>query len=211
VLRDDPSRPHSEPFAPHTVARTRSPAAHPGSGAGPAPAQPQPAVDLKPVSETPTEPADYAAISLTFGSLLGALAVASRGRDPIERAELVPLAAATFSLSRLLVHDKVETWLREPFVDESPSGKQPKGQRLRFAVGELLTCTRCMGAWSALALVGLRMGSPGAARTVTSVLAASAGNDALQAGFALLTARANTQEAAADVSSHVASTAKRAA
>jgi len=137
--------------------------------------------------------------------------MASRARDPIERAELVPLAAATFSLSRLLVHDKVEAWLREPFVDESASGKRPKGQRLQYAVGELLTCTRCMGAWSALALVGMRMGSPAAARTVTSVLAVSAGNDALQAGFALLTARANTQEAAADVSSHVASATRRAA
>ena len=120
---------------------------------------PQPAFTLKPVTETPTEPADYAAISLTFGTLLGALAYASRGRDPIERAELVPLAAATFSLSRLLVHDKVETWLREPFVDESPAGKRPKGQRLQFAIGELMTCTLCMGAWSA-SLWSLRICRP---------------------------------------------------
>jgi hypothetical protein len=152
---------------------------------------------VKPVSETPTEPEDYAAISLAFGSLLAGMATATRSSEPIERAELVPLSAATFALSRLIVHDKVETWLRQPFVVEEADGKRPKGRRLRYAVGELMSCTRCMGAWSALALVGLRMSSPRMGRTVTSVLAASAGNDALQAGFSWLTARANEQEATA--------------
>ena len=37
---------------------------------------------------------------------------------------------------------------------EEGDDKRPKGRRLRYAVGELMTCTRCMGAWSALALVG---------------------------------------------------------
>lgn len=156
---------------------------------------------MRSVSETPTETSDYALISATFAGLLAALAATSRKRDPIQPAELVPLAAATFSLSRLVVHDKVESWLREPFVEEDCDGKRPKGRRLRYAVGELLSCTRCMGAWSSLALVGLRLHSPAAARTVTAVLAASAGNDALQAGFSLLTARANTQAATADVTS----------
>ncbi|HYM58581.1 MAG TPA: DUF1360 domain-containing protein [Solirubrobacteraceae bacterium] len=166
---------------------------------------------MRPVAETPTEPADYAAISVAFGSLLAAVATSSRGREPIPRDELVPLAAATFSLSRLLVHDKVESWLREPFIDEQGGGKRPKGRRMRFAVGELLSCTRCMGAWSALALVGLRLHSPAAARTVTTVLAASAGNDALQAGFSLLISRANAQAAVADVSSPAAGATRRAA
>jgi Protein of unknown function (DUF1360) len=166
---------------------------------------------MRPIAETPTEPADYAAITITFGSLLAALATSSRGREPIPRGELVPLAAATFSLSRLLVHDKVESWLREPFLDEQGHGRRPKGRRMRFAVGELLSCTHCMGAWSALALIGLRLHSPAAGRTVTTVLAASAGNDALQAGFSLLISRANAQAALADVSSHVAGATRRAA
>lgn len=166
---------------------------------------------MKAVSETPTETSDYALISSTFAGLLAALAATTRERDPISHGELVTLAAATFSLSRLLVHDKSESWLRQPFVEEDGDGKRPKGRRLRYAVGELLSCTRCMGAWSSLALVGLRMHSPAAARTVTAVLAASAGNDALQAGFSLLTARANTQAATADASSRLATGAPRAA
>ena len=124
-----------------------------------------------------------------------------------------PLSAATFSLSRLIVHDKVESWLREPFVAEENGDKRPKGRRLRYAVGELLSCTRCMGAWSALALVGLRLQAPRAGRTVTTVLAVSAGNDALQAGFSWLTARANEQSAIADAleESHAAQAPRRAA
>jgi hypothetical protein len=146
---------------------------------------------VKPVTQTPTEAADYAAITAGYGALLGLLAHKARGREPIARAELLPLSAATFALSKLIVHEKVETWLRVPFVEERPDGKRPRGRRLRFAVGELLDCTRCVGAWSALALVALRLSSPAAGRTVTTVLAASAGNDVLQSAFSLLCAKAN--------------------
>ena len=146
---------------------------------------------MKPVDQTPTEAADYAAISALYGSLLAGLAYSARGREPIARGELLPLSAATFALSKLIVHEKVETWLRQPFVDESAGGKRPRGRRLRYAVGELLGCTRCMGAWSALGLVALRLHSPAAGRTATTVLAASAGNDVLQTAFTLLCERAN--------------------
>jgi hypothetical protein len=149
---------------------------------------------VKPVSQTPTEAADYAALSAAYGTLLAALARSSRGREPIGGNELLPLSAATFALSKLIVHEKVETWLRQPFVEEAPDGKRPRGRRLRYAVGELLNCTRCMGAWSALGLVALRMHSPTAGRAVTTVLAASAGNDALQSAFSLLCAKVNAAQ-----------------
>ncbi len=69
----------------------------------------------------------------------------------------MPLSAATFALSKLVVQEKVETWVRQPFLEERADGKRPRGRRLRYAVGELLNCTRCMGAWSALGLVALRV------------------------------------------------------
>src|SRR3712207_7411195 len=53
-----------------------------------------------------------------------------------ERAELLPLGAATFALSKLLAHEKVETWVRQPFVEETSDGKRPKGERLRYARSE---------------------------------------------------------------------------
>jgi Protein of unknown function (DUF1360) len=141
---------------------------------------------MRPVSQTPTEVTDYAALSALYGTLLGTTALVSRHRPPIPGAEVPVLAA-----SKLIVHEKVEAWLREPFVEERPDGRRPKGRRLRYAVGELLTCTRCTGAWTALGLVGLRLYAPSAGRTVSSVLAASAGNDLFQAGFTWLCSRAN--------------------
>ena len=146
---------------------------------------------MKPVDQTPTEAVDYAALSALYGALLAALAYSTREREPIARTELVPLSAATFALSKLIVHEKVESWLRQPFVEEGGGDKRPRGRRLRYAVGELLNCTRCMGAWSALGLVALRLHSPAAGRTATTVLAASAGNDVLHSAFSLLCARAN--------------------
>lgn len=153
---------------------------------------------MKPVSQTPTQPVDYALLSGTFSSLLVLSALTARGRDAIPAAEYVPLATATFALSKLLVHEKVETWVRQPFVEETADGKRPKGRGLRYAVGELLTCTRCSGAWSALALVSLRTHSPELAKTLTTVLSVSAGNDFLQSGFTWLASRSNIETARAD-------------
>ena len=164
---------------------------------------------MKPVSETPTEPSDYAAISALYGALLAGTAVSARGKESIPPHELPALAAASFALSKLVVKEKAESWMRRPFVDETQ--RKPKGRRLRYAVGELLTCTRCMGAWSALGLVGLRLYAPRAGRTVTTVLATSAGNDALQAGFSWLCSKANEQAASADTRSQIATSTRRAA
>src|SRR4051794_4958649 len=153
------------------------------------------------VAETPTEPVDYAAISATYGTLLGTLVLAARdrGAEPVGAGELLPLGAASFALSKLIAKEKAETWMREPFVDQSEG--RPKGRRLRYAIGELLTCTRCVGAWSSLGLVALRVARPREARVVTAVLATSAVNDFLHAGFSLACARANSEtEPGAEVS-----------
>lgn len=146
---------------------------------------------MRPVDETPTEPLNYAVLSTTYGALLATLALAGRRHsdaEPITPAEMAPLALATFALSKTLVHEKVETWLRAPFVEEAGGEKRPRGRGMRYAVGELFTCTRCMGTWSALALVSLRVGRPDAARSVVGVLAAAGANDFLQAGFSRLCA-----------------------
>jgi hypothetical protein len=146
------------------------------------------------VTQTPTEAADYAALTTAYGALLGVTAVTARGREGVPRGEVPVLAAATFALSKLIVHEKAETWLRQPFVDEQAARRRPKGRRLRYAVGELLTCTRCTGAWTALGLVALRLHAPATGRTVATGLAASAGSDMLQATFSWLCTGANTQE-----------------
>lgn len=155
---------------------------------------------MEPVDQTPTEATDYAALSLVYGSMLAALVYSARERErePIPGAELLPLSAATFALSKLLVHEKAETWLRQPFLEESAEGRRPRGRRLRYAVGELMNCTRCMGAWSALGLVALRVHSPAVGRAATTVLATSAGSDVLHSAFSLLCARATAAREAGE-------------
>jgi Protein of unknown function (DUF1360) len=139
-------------------------------------------------------PRDYAAINAAWVVVAGGLVAATRGRaseDPIETRELATLAAATFALSKAIARERIGTWVRDPFVEES-DGRRPRGTRLRRAIGELVTCTRCVGTWSALAVVGLRVATPEAGRTVSTVLAASAGSDLLQAGFRWLCEGANS-------------------
>ena len=145
-----------------------------------------------------TEPVDYAAINAVYAALLAGIVLATKDRgarsDPITGPELLPLGAATFALAKVIAKEKVGTWVREPFVDERDDGKRPRGTRLRHAVGELVSCTRCVGAWSALAVVGLRLASPTSGRVVTSVLATSAVNDWMQAGFRWLCAESDNVE-----------------
>jgi hypothetical protein len=141
---------------------------------------------MESVEQTPTEPVDYAAISATYGALLGTLVLAARDRgEDLRPAEFLPLGVAAFALTKAISREKVETWVRRPFVEEEhPAGRRPKGTRLRYAVGELLTCTRCLGAWSALGLTALRVTRPRESRVVTTALATSAVNDFLFAAFA---------------------------
>ena len=88
--------------------------------------------------------------------LLAGVLYATRDReeDRISGAELLPLGAATFALSKVIAREKIGAWVREPFVDDAVHPHRPAGRRVRRAVGELVMCTRCVGAWSALGLVG---------------------------------------------------------
>jgi hypothetical protein len=140
--------------------------------------------NIRPVSST-----DYAALSAGWGALLGALLVAARdkGDEPVRAGEVLPLGLATFALSKLVAKEKVDSWVREPFVEEG----EPKGTGVRYAIGELITCTRCVGVWSALGLTALRVTRPREARVVNAVLGASAINDAAQAAFSWLCGHAN--------------------
>jgi hypothetical protein len=154
-------------------------------------------VIVNPVSQTPTKPIDYAALSAGYGALTGALLVAARARgsDPVRPGELPVMGLATFALAKLIAKEKVDAWVREPFLEERVGDdgvqRRPKGRRLRYAVGELLSCPRCVGSWSALGLVGLRVLRPREAQVVLPVFALAAANDWLQAGFTALCAEAN--------------------
>ena len=151
---------------------------------------------MDPVTQTPTEPVDYAALNAVWATLATGVLLATRDDAP-PRSELPVLALATFSLTKALAKEKVGTWARTPLVDEET--RKPKGSGLRYAAGELLTCTRCLGTWSSLGLVGLRIARPREGRILTTVLASAGLNDWLQSGFTLLTSRTNVVERVAEM------------
>ena len=154
---------------------------------------------MEPDREPPYEA--YAAIVGAFVTGLGVVAALARRSPPATALDLVALSAATFKASRTVSRERVASFVRQPFVEgEANRGEdeRPAGEGFQRAIGELVTCPRCIGTWSAAALASTQMLTPRFGRALTWTLAAGAANDFLQAGFAALCAKANELEARAD-------------
>lgn len=144
----------------------------------------------------------YAAIVGAFVASLGAVSgvAASRGRPAhaLGATDLALLGLATFKASRTVARDKVTSFVREPFVEgaayDGEDERPTRESELKQALGELVTCTRCVGTWLGAGLASMQILAPRTGRLVTSVLAAGAVNDFLLAGFSALTAKANELE-----------------
>jgi hypothetical protein len=143
----------------------------------------------------------YAAIMVTFAAgLAGSAALAKAlGRDPEELGalDLLVLGLATFKGARTISGDEVASFLREPFVEGEAheGGEDPVGTGdMRQAIGELVTCSRCIGTWVAAGLTATQIVAPRFGRVLTWSLAAAGANDYLQAGFAALTNKSNELE-----------------
>jgi hypothetical protein len=143
----------------------------------------------------------YAAIMGTFASGLAGAALLARalGREPEKQnaLDLLVLCLATFKAARTVAGDEVGSFIRQPFVegDAHEGDEEPIGSGdLRQAIGELVTCSRCIGTWIAGGLTATQILAPRFGRVLTWSLAAAGGNDYLQAGFAALTTRSNELE-----------------
>ena len=150
-----------------------------------------------------TEP-PYGAYAAIVGAFAGGLAAAGGlarglGRDPSEHTwlDFAALSVATFKVSRTIANDEVTSFIREPFVEErAHEGDELPVQTgdLDQAIGELVTCSRCVGTWAAGGLAATQVLAPRFGRLLTWSLAAAGVNDWLQAGFAALTDKANELE-----------------
>jgi hypothetical protein len=143
----------------------------------------------------------YRAYATIMGTFMGGLALTGAlaralGRDPTEHdaLDLAALGLATFKAARTISRDDVTSFLREPFVegragvgDEAPV----QSGDFRQAIGELVTCSRCVGTWIAAGLGATQILAPRFGRVLTWSLAAGGINDWLQAGFAALGNKAN--------------------
>jgi uncharacterized protein DUF1360 len=152
-------------------------------------------------STAPPPYAAYARIMGSFAALLGGAAAAQHalGRDPRDQSflDLAVLAAATFKAARTISRDEVTSFLREPFVEGAAhEGGEDAAQTgdLRQAIGELVTCSRCIGTWAAAGLTVTQVLAPRFGRLLTWSLGAAGINDLLQAGFSALTQQSNILE-----------------
>ena len=144
----------------------------------------------------------YATIAGTFmaglGAVSGLAAARKRPLPEMTSIDLALLGLATFKASRTVARDKVTSFVREPFVEGEAydgAGEKPTHETdMRQAIGELVTCTRCIGTWIGAGLASTQILAPRTGRLLTAVLAAGAVNDFLLAGFSALTAKANELE-----------------
>ena len=140
---------------------------------------------------------EYASLNAVYAVALTGLILGTRHRGEDVRevlgTELIPLTAATFAVSKMIARERIGSWVREPFVEDPVGRKRPRGGSVRRALGELVTCSRCVGAWTALGFVGLRLAHPRAGRTATAAFAVAGFNDFAQAGFRALCDWTNTQ------------------
>jgi hypothetical protein len=154
------------------------------------------------VTERPHAPPPYHAYATITGVFAGGLALAGGlarllGRDPRDQTwlDLATLSAATFKAARTIARDDVTRFIREPFVEGDP--RDPDHEHpvqtggMEQALGELVTCSRCVGTWAAAGLATTQVLAPRFGRMLTWTLAGAALNDFLQAAFAALTRKAN--------------------
>ena len=144
----------------------------------------------------------YAEILATFAGGLAAAGAVARAlrRDPQCNTALdfVLLSAAAFKTARTFSHDEVTSFIREPFVKghaHSGENEEPVQGGMEQAIGELVTCSRCVGTWAAAGLAVTQILAPRSGRLLTWSLGAAAANDFLQASFAALSSKANQLEA----------------
>jgi hypothetical protein len=103
--------------------------------------------------------------------------------------EVVLLAAATHKFTRLVTKESITSAIRAPFTEyQGVSGpaelhEEVRGDGVRHAIGELVTCPFCMAQWTATSFTYGLIFAPRATRLVAMALAAVAGSDFLQLGY----------------------------
>jgi hypothetical protein len=144
----------------------------------------------------PDEKRPLAAYSLLsgafFAALGGAVAAAhAQGRE-VDRPGVVDVVLhglATQKVSRLIAKDKVTSFIRAPFTRyQEPRGQgeleeAPRGDGMRYAVGELLVCPYCVGQWVAGAFAVGHVFAPRTTRMLTAMWAAQAIADGVQIAY----------------------------
>jgi Protein of unknown function (DUF1360) len=154
-------------------------------------AVPDPTVGYAPGERRPL--AAYAVLTGAFFAALGGSLVAARarGRD-IDRPGALDVALhglAIQKVSRLIAKDKVMSFVRAPFTRFQEASGQgeleeaPRGDGLRYAVGELLVCPYCVAQWVAGGIAVGHIFAPKTTRFLSSMWAAQGIADGVQLAY----------------------------
>jgi hypothetical protein len=130
---------------------------------------------------------EYATLSTVFMGALGAFTVLAGNRLParIGFGDVARVGIASYKLGRLVAKDEVTSFVRAPVTqDEETSEPEPEGWRR--VLGELVTCPYCVGLWISAGLSSSLVLFPRQTRFATTVFAAQAVADFLNAGFVKL-------------------------
>jgi hypothetical protein len=135
----------------------------------------------------------YLAVLGVYGGVTAALAGLAKAMGrPVPAPGLLDtalLSVATHKLSRLLTKDAVTSPLRAPFTRyEEPTGEgelmeSVRGDGVRHAAGELITCPFCVAVWVATGLTAGLVFAPRLTRLVCTTLTAIAVSDGLQLAY----------------------------
>ena len=136
----------------------------------------------------------YAILTATFASLAGLFAAWLRrtGRglpERIQPGDLALVTVATHKAARIVAKDRVTSAVRAPFAQPQGSSgpsevdEAPRGSGLRRAIGEMVVCPYCIGAWIAAAFTAGLIVAPRSTRWLASALNVLFGSDVLQIAY----------------------------
>ncbi|MET9225791.1 DUF1360 domain-containing protein [Lentzea sp. NPDC003310] len=136
----------------------------------------------------------YLASLGSYAALVGVATAVGRHRgtrlpERFTAGDTLLLALATHKASRLATKSSITSVLRAPFTryEEAAGTAEVKetvrGEGVRHAVGELVTCPFCSGVWIAGALTAGLVLAPRSVRLVTSALSAVAVSDWLHLAY----------------------------
>ncbi len=137
----------------------------------------EPAASARPLPE-------YATLVTVFSAALGGFLVLGRNRVPerIGLGDLARVGVASYKIGRLVAKDEVTSWVRAP-VTRDEDAQEPEREGMARALGELVTCPYCIGLWVSAGLTAALAVRPRETRLVTTVFAAQAVADFLNAAF----------------------------
>lgn len=137
----------------------------------------EPAASARPLPE-------YATLVTVFSAALGGFLVLGRNRVPerIGFGDLARVGVASYKIGRLVAKDEVTSWVRAP-VTRDEEAQEPEREGMARALGELVTCPYCIGLWVSAGLTAALAVRPRETRLVTTVFAAQAVADFLNAAF----------------------------